>query len=210
VLTRVGGSLDIRAEGAQLPVLTSVCGYLDISAEGAQLPVLTSVGGYLYISAEGAQLPVLTSVGGYLYISAEGAQLPVLISVGGYLDIRAEGAQLPVLTSVGGYLIVTREESIAALDKVREIILDNQARLAMDHWHSDSGWVKRTCAEEATCGTTHCLAGWLQVCSTKPELRNAETIVAGAVLAPQAAMSGMFFESNKRALKWLQEREYAA
>jgi hypothetical protein len=63
-LTSVGGWLDIRAEGIQLPALTSVGGWLDIRAEGIQLPALTSVGGGLGISAEGIQLPALTSVKG--------------------------------------------------------------------------------------------------------------------------------------------------
>lgn len=106
--------------------------------------------------------------------------------------------------------MISREKSIEVLDKVREIILADQTRLEMQHWHGSDEWRARTCAEEATCGTTHCLAGWLQVCSTDPELRKSEPIIAGTVLAPQAATSGIFFATNKRALRWLQKREYAA
>jgi hypothetical protein len=110
------GELDIRAEGASLPVLASVGGWLYIHAEGASLPVLASVGG-LDIHAEGASLPVLASVGGWLYIHAEGASLPVLASVGG-LDIHAEGASLPVLASVGELDIHAEGASLPVLASV--------------------------------------------------------------------------------------------
>jgi uncharacterized protein YjbI with pentapeptide repeats len=101
----------------------------------------------------------------------------------------------------------TPEQAVAALDKVREIILDKEDRLYMDHWHQSSDWKNRTCAEEAVCGTTHCLAGWLQVCSTDPEIRKIDTQLAGTLCAPVAA--SMFFESNRRVVEWLREREYA-
>jgi hypothetical protein len=101
------------------------------------------------------------------------------------------------------------EEAIANLDKVREIVMENNQRLDMGLWHEDDEWANRSCAEEALCGTTHCLAGWLQVCSTDERVRklpNPE--LAGWLAAPIA--SKMFFESNKRALAWLRDREYAA
>ena len=102
---------------------------------------------------------------------------------------------------------VGREAAIANLDKVREIILDNQELLYMGVWHADNGWKERTCAEEAVCGTTHCLAGWLQVCATDPEVRKLEPQFAGFVQAPVAAK--MFFRGNSETLEWLRERKYA-
>lgn len=104
-------------------------------------------------------------------------------------------------------LVATDEESISNLDKVREIIIDNAERLDMGHWHGDDQWVDRTCAEETLCGTTHCLAGWLQVCSTEEKIRNlSNTQMAGMISAPVA--SKMFFSENKETLTWLRDRKY--
>jgi hypothetical protein len=78
----------------------------------------------------------------------------------------------------------------------------------MGVWHADEGWQDRTCAEETICGTTHCLAGWLQVCSTDPEVRaDTTTQRAGFMAAPIAC--GMFFQRGERVLSWLADREYA-
>jgi hypothetical protein len=106
----------------------------------------------------------------------------------------------------GEPLRATPEQSIENLDKVRAIILDNAARLHMGHWHDGDDWKDRTCAEEAVCGTTHCLAGWLQVCSTKPELREMDAELAGVLCAPVAAK--MFFKDSQDVLPWLETRAY--
>ena len=102
----------------------------------------------------------------------------------------------------------TPEQAIENLDKVREIILDNKERLDMGHWHADDGWKERTCAEETLCGTTHCIAGWLQVCSTEPALKGVEAYVAGVCAAPIAAK--MFYRGQAEALNWLETRAYVA
>ncbi|MBA3773863.1 MAG: pentapeptide repeat-containing protein, partial [Ramlibacter sp.] len=113
-------------------------------------------------------------------------------------DLRgADGKPLPRATP---------EQAIESLDKVRAIILDDQERLNMDHWHDGDDWRDRTCAEEAVCGTTHCLAGWLQVCSTEPALRTVEASLAGALAAPIAAK--MFYRGQQEALTWLETRAY--
>jgi hypothetical protein len=102
----------------------------------------------------------------------------------------------------------SREEEIKNLDRVAEIILDDPKRLYMDHWHDgDSKWKEKTCAEEALCGTTHCLAGWLQVCSVDEKIRKLDPAVAGTLLAPVA--SEMFYKKNEEVLNWLKNREYA-
>ena len=98
------------------------------------------------------------------------------------------------------------DQSIVNLDKVREIILDDKARLEMGHWHGNEEWVERTCAEETICGTTHCLAGWLQVCSTNPEIRGMDENLAGIVSAPVA--SKMFFRGADEVMTWLETRQY--
>ena len=102
----------------------------------------------------------------------------------------------------------TPEQAIENLDKVRDIILDNKERLDMGHWHADDGWKERTCAEETLCGTTHCIAGWLQVCSTEPALKGVEAYVAGVCAAPIAAK--MFYRGQAEALNWLETRAYVA
>ena len=107
----------------------------------------------------------------------------------------------------GDARIATPDQAVANLDKVREIILDDQQRLQMSRWHGGDEWVTRTCAEEAVCGTTHCLAGWLQVCSTDPGIRAMDAEQAGFMCAPVA--SGMFFQPGTRVLDWLRDREYA-
>ena len=102
----------------------------------------------------------------------------------------------------------TPEESIANLDKVREIVLDNAERLNMGIWHGDEGWKDRTCAEETICGTSHCLAGWLQVCSTDEKVRKMpDPHLAGVISAPVAAK--MFFRESKETFEWLKDRKYA-
>ena len=76
----------------------------------------------------------------------------------------------------------------------------------MNHWHINDDWKERTCAEEAICETTHCLAGWLQICSTDPTIRAAEPQIAGAMAAPISAK--MFFRGAEEVKAWLEGREY--
>ena len=102
---------------------------------------------------------------------------------------------------------VTDEQAVKNLDTVREIILDKQERLHMSDWHLNNEWQKRTCLEEAECGTGHCLAGWLQVCSTDENIRRLPAATAGILLAPIA--SHMFYKTNDEVLSWLDKREYA-
>ncbi len=120
------------------------------------------------------------------------------------------GADFEGVTGVfilgGSRHCATREETIANLDRVREIILNSPHRLEMRGWHEDFGWQNRTPKEEALCDTTHCLGGWLQVCSIDPDLRAAAPVVAATFLAPIAAK--MFYKTEKKVLEWLRERKY--
>jgi hypothetical protein len=100
----------------------------------------------------------------------------------------------------------TPQQAIENLDRVREIILSDRSRLNMRYWHGNEEWKSRTCAEETLCGTTHCLAGWLQVCTAEPALKDIETWLAGTLAAPVAAK--MFYKSNEDAFKWLESRAY--
>ena len=80
---------------------------------------------------------------------------------------------------------------------------------AWPHWHQTDEWRERTCAEETLCETTHCLAGWLHVCSTDEKVRAMENPqLAGIASAPLAAK--MFFRGDEEVLSWLDERKYVA
>ena len=107
---------------------------------------------------------------------------------------------------VDGKLVTSPEQQVKNLDKVREIILDSADRLDMGYWHGSSEWMGKTCAEEAVCGTTHCLAGWLQVCSTDKEIREMEPEIGGAFQAPVAAK--LFYSLAEEVIAWLRDREY--
>ena len=104
--------------------------------------------------------------------------------------------------------IANKEQEIANLDAVREVILKAPQRLKMDGWHQNSEWLKHTPQEELhTCNTTHCLAGFLQVNSQYPEVRKMEPFNAGVICAPSAAW--LFFNTKERVERFLRDREYA-
>ena len=123
-------------------------------------------------------------------------------------DAYLSGANLSRADLSDAYLskIVPVAQQIERIDKVREIILDNAERLNMRVWHEGDSWRDRTCAEEAICGTTHCLAGWLQVCSTDPDIRRKDPEHAGFLCAPIA--EPLFFSESAKVLTWLRDREY--
>ena len=100
----------------------------------------------------------------------------------------------------------TPAQAIGNLDKVRAIVMDNKDRLKMGHWHENNEWINKTCAEEVLCGTTHCMAGWLQVCTTETALKTIDAQLAGILAAPVAAK--MFFASDSEAYAWLESRAY--
>lgn len=104
-------------------------------------------------------------------------------------------------------LVVTEDQSIANLDRVREIVLADPDRLNMSIWHRRSGWINKSCEQEAACGTSHCIAGWLQVCSDDPEIRSLDPNLAGIICAPQAASA--FYVEDAEALEWFKNRSYA-
>ncbi len=172
---------------------------------GAYLKGADLTGAYL----TGADLKGADLKGAYLTgADLTGADLTGADLKGAYL----KGAYLKGAVGLDGVVgdpmrHATPEESIANLDKVREIVLDNAARLNMGTWHEENGWQDRTCAEEAVCGTSHCLAGWLQVCATDPKVRAMDSHLAGIVSAPVAAK--MFFRDETETLAWLKDRKYA-
>ena len=140
----------------------------------------------------------------------QGAYLQDAVLQGANLqDAYLQGANLQsanLRDANGKNLRSNDEQAIENLDKVRAIILDDQKRLEMGHWHQTDEWKNRTCAEETLCNTTHCLAGWLQVCSTIPEIKELDAQLAGILSAPVA--SKMFFRKADEVLNWLETRAY--
>jgi hypothetical protein len=97
-------------------------------------------------------------------------------------------------------------EEIARLDEVREIALAKPERLNMAGWHSENWTPEHTPEEEHSCGSAHCIAGWLQALSPDPEIRKMDPQSAGVKLAPSAV--AMFYQTDAVALQWLRDREY--
>ena len=150
------------------------------------------------------KLAVIAAVGSKTNLS--GADLRDAHLRGAYLrGANLSGAHLRGANF--GIPLATPEQAIKNLDVVAELILSDPKTLYMDHWHETDEWKARTCAEEAVCGTSHCLAGWLQVCSTDPKVRELAPNIAGFIQAPQAAK--MFYKTNGEVLDWLKNREYA-
>ena len=98
-------------------------------------------------------------------------------------------------------------EEIARLDEVREIVLAKPKRLRMDGWHFGKWTPEHTPEEEHSCGSAHCIAGWLQALSPDKAIREMTPQAAGNKLAP--SVSHMFYVSDSAALEWLKNREYA-
>ena len=99
-------------------------------------------------------------------------------------------------------------EEVARLDAVREIVLAKPERLYMNNWHSDEWTPEHTPEEEQTCGSAHCIAGWLQALSPDPAIRQMDPLDAGVKLAPTAAP--LFYVDDAIVLQWFKDRGYAA
>jgi hypothetical protein len=116
------------------------------------------------------------------------------------------GADLAGANLAGAEWEATPEE-IERLDAVREIVLAKPERLRMSTWHSDEWTPDHTPEEERTCGSAHCIAGWLQALSSDPAIRMMDAEAAGRKLAPVA--SGLFYADDDTVLGWFKERMYA-
>ena len=96
-----------------------------------------------------------------------------------------EGANLD-----GAKGVASRAEAVSTLDKVREAVLADETKLNMASWH---------------CGTSHCIAGWVQVVEGLP--LNDHAALDGIRFAWPAAH--MFHATDDEALQFLKDREYA-
>jgi uncharacterized protein YjbI with pentapeptide repeats len=230
IQTRLGGKLLFEAEAPSIKVTLELALKSGADLSNADLSGADLRGACLSVAyLSGADLSGANLIGADLreadlsgaYLSGadlRGACLSVAYLSGADLsDANLRGADLRGADLSGANLRgvnenyidpATPDVAVANLDKVREIIMDNASRLEMGHWHSDMAWKERTFAEETLCETTHCLAGWLQVCSADENLRNLDPQFAGALAAPIAAK--MFFRGQDETLEWLKERKYVA
>ena len=102
---------------------------------------------------------------------------------------------------------LTTAEQIARLDEVREIVLSQPHRLHMQTWHWGRWTPDHTPEEERSCGSAHCIAGWLQALSSDRAIRQMPALDAGMLLAPIAAP--LFYAPDEKVLKWFLDRKYA-
>lgn len=144
----------------------------------------------------------------------DGANLDGADLAGAYLDgADLADANLAGANLAGAYLArakslpVPSAEEIARLDQVREIVLAKPERLKMNSWHSGNWTPDHTPEEEHSCGSAHCIAGWLQALSPDKKIREMSAESAGYTLAP--ASSFMFYQTDDVALEWLKNRDYA-
>jgi hypothetical protein len=136
-----------------------------------------------------------------------GADLAGANLAGAYLaGADLAGANLARADLAGAARTGTPEE-VARLDAVREIIVNKPERLNMGTWHTENWTPDHTPEEEHSCGSAHCIAGWLQALSPDPEVRQMDAERAGVKLAPCAAH--MFYTSDAVAMQWLKDRAYA-
>lgn len=132
--------------------------------------------------------------------------------IGGWLE-KEENLQVYGEAWVSGEAQVYGEadpQEVLRLDEVREIVLKKPERLHMRGWHSEGWNPDHTPEEEHSCGSAHCIAGWLQALSPDKRMREMEPLDAAQKLAPAAAGSGIFFTGDAEALEWLRDRKYAA
>lgn len=81
----------------------------------------------------------------------------------------------------GIYLSLLSEKEIEYLLKLKPIIETN--RLYMNHWHQNENWKNQTIEQIHACGTTHCVAGWIQIFE-KDKYNDMSAQEAGTKCAP--------------------------
>jgi hypothetical protein len=98
-------------------------------------------------------------------------------------------------------------DEISLLDRIGNVVVVNNNRLNMGHWHADDWREERSACEEEKCGTTHCLAGWAQALCDSRDIRRLEPEIAGAILIP--SMKQYFHSKPEFVIDFLRERRYA-
>jgi hypothetical protein len=155
------------------------------------------VSGSIYVQ-EGATLsaPALTKSGSIDVQQGATLSAPILAEIyfkKGYtilFEFHHKGTFPP-----GIYLNITEKER-EYLTKMKPLI--SLKRLDMSDWHSSNEWKKQTIeeVESPECGTTHCMAGWIQIWN-KDALNDMSAEEAGKSAAPNLAC--MFHQSTESA-----------
>jgi len=84
------------------------------------------------------------------------------------------------------------EKEVEYLKKLKPIISSD--KLVMSTWHENDNWKNQTVEEVMTCGTTHCVAGWIQIFE-KDKYNNMSAEECGNICAPN--LKNLFFKSEK-------------
>ena len=155
---------------------------------------LIEVSGSIYVR-QGATLhaPALTK-SGYIEVQ-KGATLHApeiaerLYKIG-YVIIKNYNDPIPF----GIYLNITTKE-IGYLKMMKPLIANK--RLDMNDWHSNFDWKNQAIEEVLApeCGTTHCMAGWIQIFE-KDKYNDMTAEEAGKTAAPNLAC--LFYSDNER------------
>jgi hypothetical protein len=172
------------------------------SLDGASLDGANLARAYLArASLDGASLTGANLARAYLAgasldgASLDGASLARAYLAGASLDgASLDGANLTGANLARAKGLPSREDAIALLDEIREVVVADQDKLHMQTWHEDG-------SRPHDCGTTHCLAGWAQA------LRKLDSPKAGVRAIWPA--SHMVYASDADALEFMRERRYA-
>lgn len=129
----------------------------------------------------------------------------------------------------------SRETQIAVLDKIREIVMARPEQFDMSKWHGEIPHLRLTnennvfykphlerrkiFAEHGSCGTSHCIAGWVEVLiAAMPEMKLEQYVdwthqpSTTAMIASQILpdFESVFYRTNAQGYFWLENRVYAS
>ncbi|WP_298118067.1 hypothetical protein [Flavobacterium sp.] len=205
----VSGYVDVQ-EGATFtaPVLAKSGSVYVRQGATFTAPVLAEVSGYVYVR-QGATFtaPVLAEVSGYVDVQEGATFTAPVLAKSGYVYVR-QGATFtaPVLAEVfkkigyqftdetfpkGTYLNLTIKE-VDYLKRLKPLLKSN--KLVMSRWHENENWKNQTYDEVIGCGTTHCVAGWIQIFE-KDKYNEISAEECGIKCAPNLAH--LFYKSEE-------------
>ena len=191
---------------ADFPALQT-SGNIDIRPNAtADFPALQTSGNIDIRPNATADFPALQT-SSYIYISENAtADFPAL-QTSGYIDIRPNATlKAPLLVEQFqkiGYVIVDgvftqgiylnlSEKEVGYLRTIKPLLASG--RVVMSTWHQNENWKTKTIEEVIhNCGTTHCVAGWIQIIE-KDKYNDMTAEQCGNTCAPNLAP--LFFKSE--------------
>ena len=92
-----------------------------------------------------------------------------------------------------GYYLHLTDKEISYLNRIKPLVESD--KLVMSKWHENDNWKSQTIDEVIGCGTTHCVAGWIQIFE-KDKYNDVTAEECGKKCAPNLA--SLFFESEEK------------